>query len=32
MVASSQPITGVGIGDPDGETAATDRDEDDVEH
>jgi hypothetical protein len=32
MVGSSQPVTGVGIGDPHGETAATDRDQNDVEH
>jgi hypothetical protein len=32
MVGSSQPVAGVGIGDRHGETAATDRDQEDVEH
>src|ERR1700730_873136 len=32
MVGSSQPVAGVGIGDRHGETAATDYDQNDVEH
>src|SRR5882762_3515701 len=32
MMGSSQPVAGVGIGDRQGETAATDHDQDGVEH